>query len=384
MKYYINYTGGRAPRPEINNILDNSLVDVNPEEEGDDNIEEEQYELNEYFNILNDINLDDNQNLEMFEELFDEMPSKLIEILLVGIFGNNMEIYTSKINTPNTNCNLENAKSCNSVFNHYHIYYLYEKYLLPEGQTMENLINNFLNNESSPKFSIDKILIYAIKRNQVEDYEIIQTWIDKDDYTDGYILSGASFRPPEGRTIETITDIDGETEEVEVYEPLSPEKTDDEINKLTSLLPEDDKEEVIRKLDLSRTYKNITIPTFVTEIRNFSHCYLEEVNFPEGSLLIKIFKESFHNCTNLKNINLENCKELEHIGTDAFSYCNLESVTIPNSVLTIKDDAFESLFDVEEGCNLNLQNVSLPRRFEQKTSEIFGERADVINFTFTN
>ena len=32
MKYYINYTGGRAPRPERNNILDNSLVDVNPAE----------------------------------------------------------------------------------------------------------------------------------------------------------------------------------------------------------------------------------------------------------------------------------------------------------------------------------------------------------------
>ena len=72
-----------------------------------------------------------------------------------------------------------------------------------------------------------------------------------------------------GLAIKTITDIDGETEEEEVYERLSPGKTDDEINKLTSLLPEDDKEEVIRKLDLSRTYKNITIPTFVTEIKKF-------------------------------------------------------------------------------------------------------------------
>ena len=381
MKYYINYTGGRAPGPERNNILDNSLVDVNPaeEEEEDDIIEEEErYELNEYINILNGINLENTQNLEMFENLNRRMPIKLISILF-NIFGNEYDIYKSKISAPNVFCRLQNSESCNEVFNSYHIYYLYEKYLLLEGKIMEDIYID----EDMTEFSIDKILMYAIKRNEVEDYKIIQTWIDQI-YTDGYTLSGASFKPPDGRTIETITDIDGETEEVEVYERLSPEKTDDEINKLTSLLPEGDKDEVLRKLDLSRTFKNITIPTFVTEIKNFSDCYLEEVNFPEGSLLTKIFKKSFHNCANLKNINLENCENLEHIGKDAFSYCNLESVTIPNSVLTIKDDAFESLFDVEEGCNLNLQNVSLPRRFEQKTSEIFGERADVINFTFTN
>ena len=380
MKYYINYTGGRAPRPERNNNLDNSLVDVNPaeEEEEDDIIEEEEerYELNEYINILNGINLENTQNLEMFENLNRRMPIKLISILL-NIFGNEYDIYKSKISAPNVFCRLQNSESCNEVFNSYHIYYLYEKYLLPEGKIMEDI------DEDMTEFSIDKILMYAIKRNEVEDYKIIQTWIDQI-YTDGYTLSGASFKPPEGSVIETITNIDGETEEEEVYEHLSPEKTDDEINKLTRLLTETKRQEVLRKLDLSRTYKNITIPTFVTEIRNFSDCYLEEVNFPEGSLLVKIFKESFHNCTNLKNINLENCKELKHIGTDAFSYCNLESVTIPNSVTTIKESAFESLIDTELGCNTNLQNVSLPRRFEQKISKIFGERANVINFTFTD
>lgn len=381
MKYYINYTGGRAPRPERNNNnLDISLVDVNlaeeEEEEEDDIIEEEPYELNEYINILNGINLGNNQDLEIFEKLKRRMPGKLIEILL-NIFGNKLDIYTIKISAPNTICMLQNSESCNEVFNHYHIYYLYEKYLLPEGKTMEDI------DEDMTEFSIDKILLYAIKRNQVEDYKIIQTWIDQA-YTDGYTLSGSSFRPPMGRVIETITDIDGETEEVEVYDHLSPEKTDDEINNLTSLLPEDDKEEVLRKLDLSRTFKNITIPTFVTEIKNFSNCYLEEVNFPEGSLLRKILKEAFHSCGNLQNINLENCTNLRHIGTDAFSYCNLESVTIPNSVRTINEGAFESLSDVEEGCNPNLQNVNLPRRFEQNISKIFGERASVINFIFTD
>ena len=380
MKYYINYTGGRAPRPERNNNnLDISLVDVNlaeeEEEEEDDIIEELPYELNEYINILNSINLENNQDLEIFEKLKRRMPGKLIEILL-NIFGNELDIYTNKISAPNTICRLQNSESCNEVFNHYHIYYLYEKYLLPEGKTMEDI------DEDMTEFSIDKILLYAIKRNEIDDYKIIQTWIEQI-YTNGYTLKGSSFKPPEGLVIETITDIDGIEEEVEVYDRLSPEKTDDEINKFTSLLPEAKRQEVLRKLDLSRTYKNITIPTFVTEIRNFSNCYLEEVNFPEGSLLTKIFKKSFHNCANLKNINLENCENLEHIGTDAFNYCNLESVTIPNSVTTIKEGAFESLSDVEEGCNPNLQNVNLPRIFEQNTRKIFGERANVINFTFT-
>jgi hypothetical protein len=49
---------------------------------------------------------------------------------------------------------------------------------------------------------------------------------------------------------------------------------------------------------------------------------------------------SFYGCTNLKSITLLN-GALNSIGENAFAYCGLLNITIPNSVTRIGNGAFQ-------------------------------------------
>lgn len=92
--------------------------------------------------------------------------------------------------------------------------------------------------------------------------------------------------------------------------------------------------------------KNITIPEHVTEIGEwaFGYCYdLEEIVIPSN--ITTIGDLAFRWCTGLKNIEIQ--EGVTKIGRYAFAGLSSEltSITIPNSVETIDENAFSNLND---------------------------------------
>ena len=65
---------------------------------------------------------------------------------------------------------------------------------------------------------------------------------------------------------------------------------------------------------------------------------LERIELP--STLTTIKTDVFYNCTSLKEINLP--EGLTEIYTDAFRYCKLDSITIPSTVTSISNNAFQN------------------------------------------
>lgn len=65
-----------------------------------------------------------------------------------------------------------------------------------------------------------------------------------------------------------------------------------------------------------------------------------EVIFEEDSVLTKIDKGAFENCTNLKIVEFPN--NLQEIGIDAFKNCDLESFVAPKSLRALRQGAFQN------------------------------------------
>ncbi len=88
---------------------------------------------------------------------------------------------------------------------------------------------------------------------------------------------------------------------------------------------------------------SVTLPDKMKTINasTFKNCTsLNSVEFPDNLRAIRndAFKDS-----GLSNLNLTNCTDLHSIGPSAFANTQLSSVTIPNSVTTLGDQAFDGL-----------------------------------------
>lgn len=121
--------------------------------------------------------------------------------------------------------------------------------------------------------------------------------------------------------------------------------------------------------------REIQMPNYAIAVKAnaFSMCTtLETVKLNEG--LESIEKMAFWCCTSLKNLTLPST--LLSIGENAFAGIAIETLTIPSSVQEIGSKAFAS-------CS-NLTNVTLSRKFESQVSEIFGNHASNITFTFVD
>ena len=127
--------------------------------------------------------------------------------------------------------------------------------------------------------------------------------------------------------------------------------------------------------------RTVYIPNSITNT-NLNYMFygcsnLERVEFEENSQVTSLGSSTFYQCTSLKTINFGDNSSLTEIGTSSFELSGIESVTIPNTVTTIKTGAFRNCgnlhtFTFEENSTLetmgggvfancvNLSSIDLP------------------------
>ena len=89
----------------------------------------------------------------------------------------------------------------------------------------------------------------------------------------------------------------------------------------------------------SVTYNNYTYPVKTIGTSAFSGCSnLQSVTLPAS--IVTINTDAFYYCTKLGSINLP--EGIKEIYTDAFRYCNLSTITIPSTVTSISSNAFQN------------------------------------------
>ena len=102
------------------------------------------------------------------------------------------------------------------------------------------------------------------------------------------------------------------------------------------------------------------------EYDSFYYCQkLESVTLNSKLEILGYY--TFHSCTNLKSINLEDATNLKEIKSYCFGYVPLTEITISSSIETISSDAFY-------GCNsiktINYNGASIPNSFYTGHSEL--------------
>lgn len=138
---------------------------------------------------------------------------------------------------------------------------------------------------------------------------------------------------------------------------------------------------LVEIIDYIGNDQNVTIPSYIDgmEIVKISGCAFQD-NEKITSISIpgtvkEIEYQAFHNCKNLKNINIQN--GVTYIGDFAFSNCDsLTSIIIPNSVIDLGQYAF---FDCE-----NLKKVVLPNKITKISNSIFWQCTNLSDITIPN
>lgn len=107
-----------------------------------------------------------------------------------------------------------------------------------------------------------------------------------------------------------------------------------------------------------RKQKNIVIPDGVERIGNqwFWGCEVERVTVPDS--VREICADAFSECKNLRDVVFQGQSKLKIIGKGAFNGCkNLAKIDLPGELTTIEDMAF---YDCE-----SLEDIKLPDRLER-------------------
>lgn len=94
-------------------------------------------------------------------------------------------------------------------------------------------------------------------------------------------------------------------------------------------------------LSAAESLKKVTLPESITYIGKsaFRDCnLLEDINIPSGVTIIE--DNTFYGCSNLKSLELP--EVLLEIRDHAFSYCGIENVTFPESLVRIGREAFSN------------------------------------------
>lgn len=111
----------------------------------------------------------------------------------------------------------------------------------------------------------------------------------------------------------------------------------------------------------SETVKTVSLPEELTIISDqaFSSAYaVEKIVIPKA--ITQIGEYSFCDCRNLKEVVFQG-QSVKELGASAFSGCeNLETVTLPNSIVSIKDHCFY-------GCK-GLTSLTLPKEVKSLDS----------------
>ena len=109
----------------------------------------------------------------------------------------------------------------------------------------------------------------------------------------------------------------------------------------------------------TKSFKKLVVPSKIGEVditslgsyrfQNFNN--LEQITLPMSLEIIDF--RSFENCSNLKEIIIDESSNLKEIQLEAFKNCtNLKSILIPENVTTIGEKAFENC------CNLEIINYN--------------------------
>ena len=121
----------------------------------------------------------------------------------------------------------------------------------------------------------------------------------------------------------------------------------------------------------------VKIPDSVMYIDNsaFSGCVsLESVDFPEN--LYSIRSEAFKGCRLLTQVDLGNKNRLQSIGTSAFEGCNnLRTVKLPDNLTQIGNRAFY---------NTRLESVTIPQKVDYIGEEAFAQNGYLQSLTFSH
>jgi uncharacterized repeat protein (TIGR02543 family) len=95
---------------------------------------------------------------------------------------------------------------------------------------------------------------------------------------------------------------------------------------------------------------SFNLPTSVNSIGDY--CFKDCANLasfviPDNSLLVNISNGCFANCMKLSSITFGTNVALTTISTYAFEYCSFNSITLPSTITTIQNYAFESVSNLE-------------------------------------
>ncbi|MBR6292791.1 MAG: leucine-rich repeat domain-containing protein [Bacteroidales bacterium] len=131
---------------------------------------------------------------------------------------------------------------------------------------------------------------------------------------------------------------------------------------LTSITIPEGVTELIGTFDECMALSSVVLPNSITTIgdNTFNHCSgLTSIMLHEG--VQSIGHSAFQSCSNLSSISLPS--SLKSIGEWAFDGCGLVSITIPDSVLLIKEGAFYACHE--------LVNVTLPESLDSIGGGVF-------------